>query len=128
MAEQHLSGVCLVFRTNALLEQYETALKSMEFPMKRISRNRPDNLLEEGARLGTMHLVKGLQFNYVLLPALNADVLPLKTGLDSCADDTSQSRFINLERSLLHVAATRAKKQVLVTYCGQPSPLLYSIC
>lgn len=71
-----------------------------------------------------MHRVKGLQFNYVLLPALNADMLPLKAGLDGCADDTSQSRFMNGERCLLHVAATRAKKQVLVTYCGQPSRFL----
>lgn len=124
VAEQNLSGVCLVFRTNALLDQYETALKSMEFSVKRIRRNQPDNLLESGARLRTMHRVKGLQFNYVLLPALSADVLPLKVGLDSCADDTSQSRFVDGERCLLHIAATRAKKQVLVTYCGQPSPLL----
>ena len=71
-----------------------------------------------------MHRVKGLQFNYILLPALNADTLPLKTGLDSSADDTSVARFTNGERCLLHVAATRAKKQVLVTYCGQPSPFL----
>lgn len=124
VAEQNLSGVCLVFRTNALLEQYETALKSIEFPVKRIRRNQPDNLLESGVRLKTMHRVKGLQFNYVLLPALNADVLPLKAGLDSCADDISQSRFVDGERCLLQVAATHAKKQVLVTYCGQPSPLL----
>lgn len=124
MTEQSLSGVCLVFRTNTLLEQYETALKSMEFPVQRIRRNQPDNPLEEGARLGTMHRVKGLQFNYILLPALNAEVLPLKAGLDSCADDTSQSQFLDGERSLLHVAATRAKKQVLVSYCGQPSPFL----
>lgn len=124
MIEHSLSGVCLVFRTTALLEQYETALKSTEFPLKRIRRNHPDNPLESGPRLGTMHRVKGLQFNYILLPALNADTLPLKIGLDSSADDTSQSRFINGERCLLHVAATRAKKQVLVTYCGQPSPFL----
>lgn len=124
MTEQSLSGVCIVFRTNTLLEQYETALKIMEFPVQRIRRNQPDNPLEEGARLGTMHRVKGLQFNYILLPALNADVLPLKAGLDNCADDTSQSKFLDGERSLLHVAATRAKKQVLVSYCGQPSPLL----
>lgn len=122
--EQSLSGVCIAFRTTSLLEQYETALKSMELPVKRIRRNQPDNPLEEGARLGTMHRVKGLQFNYILLPALTAEVLPLKRGLDSCADDTSRSQFLNRERSLLHVAATRAKKQVIVSYYGQPSPFL----
>ncbi len=125
--EQTFAGVCLVFRTNALMEQYEAALKSMEFPVKRIRRNQPDNLLEEGVRISTMYRVKGLQFNYVVLPSLNADVLPLKAGLEHCADDVSQTRFINGERCLLHVAATRAKKQVLITYCGKPSLLLPSI-
>lgn len=74
-----------------------------------------------------MYRIKGLQFNYVVLPSLNADVLPLKTGLEYCADDASQTRFIGGERCLLHVAATRAKKQVLITYCGKPSQLLPSV-
>ncbi|MBI4783025.1 MAG: DEAD/DEAH box helicase [Oscillatoriophycideae cyanobacterium NC_groundwater_1537_Pr4_S-0.65um_50_18] len=125
--EQTFSGVCLVFRTKTLMEQYEAALKNMDFPIKRIRRNQPDNLLEEGIRISTMHRVKGLQFNYVVIPSLNADVLPLKTGLEHCADDASQARFIDGERSLLHVAATRAKKQVLITYCGKPSHLLPSV-
>lgn len=122
--EQTFSGVCLVFRTNTLMEQYETALKSLEFPVKRIRRNQPDNLLEEGIRTSTMHRVKGLQFNYVLIPSLNADVLPLKSGLEHRADEISQIRFTDGERCLLHVAATRAKKQVLITYYGTPSQLL----
>ena len=96
----------------------------MGFSVKQIHRGQPDNPLEDGARLGTMHRVKGLQFNYILLPSLNADILPLKTVLERCADDVSQSRFLDGERCLLHVAATRAKKQVLVSYCGQPSRFL----
>lgn len=122
--EQTLSGTCLVFRTTPLMEQYETALKNMEFPVKRIRRNQPDNPLEDGIRISTMHRVKGLQFNYVILPALNADTIPLKAGLEHCADEASQNRFVDGERCLLHVAATRAKKQVLITYYGNPSPLL----
>lgn len=122
--EQTLSGTCLVFRTAPLMEQYETALKNMEFPVKRIRRNQPDNPLEDGIRISTMHRVKGLQFNYVILPSLNADTIPLKAGLEHCADEASQDRFVDGERCLLHVAATRAKKQVLITYCGNPSPLL----
>lgn len=122
--EQTFSGICLVFRTNTLMEQYETTLRSMDFPVKRIRRNQPDNLLEEGIRISTMYRVKGLQFNYVILPSLSADVLPLKIGLEHCADDASQARFMDGERCLLHVAATRAKKQVLITYCGKPSQFL----
>jgi superfamily I DNA/RNA helicase len=123
--EHQLSTVCLAVRTHSLLDQYESALKSMNIAVRRIRRNQPDNLLEEGVRIGTMHRVKGLQFDYMVLPGLNADSLPLKEGLNHCADEVSRTRFVEGERSLLHVAATRAKKQVIVSYYGKPSPLLF---
>ena len=96
----------------------------MGLPVKRIHRNQPDNPMEDGIRIGTMHRVKGLQFNYMFLPSLNANVLPHPAGLEHCADETAQQAFTTGERCLLHVAATRAKKQVFVSYYGQPSPFL----
>ncbi|ERT08720.1 uvrD-like helicase C-terminal domain protein [Lyngbya aestuarii BL J] len=114
----------MVFRTKEFLEQYEAALKNLNFPVKQIHRDQPDNPSEPGIRMGTMHRVKGLQFDYVFIPGLNSDSLPLQNGLNDCADSASQERLINGERCLLHVASTRAKKQVIVTYYGQPSSLL----
>jgi superfamily I DNA/RNA helicase len=126
-SDGNLSGVCLVFRTKTLMEQYETALRQFNFPIQRIRRNQPDNPLDTGIRIGTMYRVKGLQFNYMLIPGLTSDVLPLQTALKDCPDEASQEKFINGERCLLHVAATRAKKQVVITYHGQPSPLLENL-
>lgn len=71
-----------------------------------------------------MHRVKGLQFESVFLPSLNHNILPLKTILDNLCDETARQNTLNLERSLLHVAATRAKRSVTITYYGQPSPFL----
>lgn len=122
--DKTLAGVCLTFRTKALMETFETALQTIGLPVKRIHRDQPDNPMEDGIRIGTMHRVKGLQFNYIFLPSLNAGILPLQTGLDHCADETAQQAFITGERCLLHVAATRAKKQVFISYYGQPSPFL----
>ncbi|AFY71947.1 UvrD/REP helicase (plasmid) [Thalassoporum mexicanum PCC 7367] len=122
--DNSLAGVCLAFRTNTLMEKFEAFLNEKEIPTKRIHRDQPDNPFEYGVRLGTMHRVKGLQFNYVFLPNLNFEVLPLQNGLNHCADETARQHFISGERSLLHVAATRAKKQVFASYHGQPSPLL----
>ncbi len=126
-SENHLSTVCIVVRTNSLLEQYETALTNMGFQVKRIQKNQPDNPQEEGLRIGTMHRVKGLQFDYMLLPGLNHNTLPLDYGLRMCADEASQQTFIDGERCLLHVAATRAKKQVITSYYGKPSELIESL-
>jgi superfamily I DNA/RNA helicase len=75
-------------------------------------------------RLATMHRVKGLEFDYVLIPGLNAGVLPDRRVLERCADQVSKDAFEQQERSLLHVAATRARKRLVVTYCGEPSALL----
>ena len=55
---------------------------------------------------------------------LNAGVLPNRQVLNDCPDQISRDTFEQRERSLLHVAATRARKRLLVTFCGEPSPFL----
>jgi len=119
-----LSGTCLVFRTKSLLKKFEDALNARNISTKIIERDRPDDPLEDGVRIATMHRVKGLQFNNVFLPGLNLGILPLQILLERCSDETAKQKFIVGERSLLHVAATRAKKQVIVSYHGEPSPFL----
>ncbi len=125
-SEGHTAGICLAMRTNALVEKYHTALKAGNIPTKKIYRSQPDNPADGGVRIATMHRVKGLQFDYMLLPALGEEILPLNLALTQGSDETAKQRFVNSERSLLHVAATRAKKRVFVTYCGEPSIFLKS--
>lgn len=71
-----------------------------------------------------MHRVKGLQFNYVILAGINEGFLPLKSALSNAFDKATSNALISSERSLIHVAATRAKQCVVVSYYGKPSPLL----
>lgn len=118
------SGICLAVRTGSLVDQYSAALKKANILTKKIQKNQPDNPTEAGVRVATLHRVKGLQFDYMLLPSVNADVLPLKYGLERCADETAKQHFVNSDRSLLHVAATRAKKRVFVTCHDTPSPFI----
>lgn len=121
-----LSSVCLVVRTKDWVKKFEQLLSQSNIPVRRIRRNQPDNPTEPGVRIGTMYRVKGLQFNYMLLPSLNSTILPLSTVYEACVDKTAQHAFITGERCLLHVAVTRAKKQVFISYHGQPSSLLPS--
>lgn len=123
-SEQGTTGICIAVRTNALVEQYFNALKEKDITVKKVHRNQPDNPADSGVRIATMHRVKGLQFDYMLLPTLGKDVLPLNSALIHCSDKTSEQHFVDSERSLLHVAATRAKKRVFVTYYGEPSSLI----
>ena len=123
-AEQGLASVCLAVRTNQLLDLYERELKSLKIATKRIHRHQADNPADEGLRLSTMHRVKGLQFEYMILPGLDDRSMPLKGLIDRASEPSAREKQILSERCLLHVAATRAKKQVFVSYFGVGSSFL----
>jgi superfamily I DNA/RNA helicase len=119
-----LSNTCIMVRTNQLVKQYVSALNQSGIKTQEIKRSQPDNLSHLGVRVATMHRVKGLQFEYVILAGINDGTLPLKSALYNASDKAAQNSLINSERSLIHVAATRAKRCVVVSYYGQASSLL----
>jgi superfamily I DNA/RNA helicase len=119
-----LSNTCIMVRTNQLVKQYVSALNQSGIKTQEIKRSQPDNLSQLGVRVATMHRVKGLQFEYVILAGINDGILPLKSALYNASDKAAQNSLINSERSLIHVAATRAKRCVVVSYYGQASSLL----
>ena len=122
--ENTLSSSCLILRTKSLIKSYSDALNTLGIKTCQIHRSQADDLTIPGLRLATMHRVKGLQFEYVLLAGLTKDGLPPKRILDRLSDNRARLSLIERDRCLLHVAATRAKKEVLVTYHGQPSELI----
>jgi superfamily I DNA/RNA helicase/mRNA-degrading endonuclease RelE of RelBE toxin-antitoxin system len=122
---QALSSVCFVFRTQQVLEDYQSKLQALGIPCQVIKRDEPDTQRNPDLlKFATMHRVKGLQFDYIFLPGLNHDILPLQSGLQKSFNEQTRNIFTQGEKCLLHVAATRAKKQVLVSYWGEPSSLL----
>ena len=73
----------------------------------------------EGARgvhLLTLHRAKGLEFEAVFLPRLEAKELPSRQARS--AEQLAE------ERRLLYVGLTRAKRVLWVTWSGAPSPFL----
>ena len=77
-----------------------------------------------GAVVGmTMHRAKGTEFSHVLLMDVRDGALPVgmrKTNFSEADLDDALLR----ERSLLYVAATRARDVLAVSYHGEKSPLL----
>ena len=94
------------------------------FSVRRIEANEADDPSDPALRVATMHRVKGLEFDQVFIPELTADQMPYRVELNRRPDQVSRELFEQQERSLLHVAATRAKKRVVVTYSGKPSSFL----
>ena len=114
--------ICLVARTKKLLEErYQPMLKAAKVPSIVLEKkNEPG---EPGVRLATMHRVKGLEFPVMLVAGVNAGVIPLRvSSLEG--DLTARTEHEERERSLLFVAATRARDHLTVTAFGNPSPFL----
>lgn len=61
-----------------------------------------------------MHRVKGLEFDTMIVAAVNDGVMPLARAM-SGSDAVALKEQEKSERALLYVAVTRARKQVLIT-------------
>jgi hypothetical protein len=122
--QQSLASTCVAARTNKAVEKLEALLKSEGFSTRVINADESDDPSDPALRLATMHRVKGLEFDQVFLPGLDASQMPLQVERNKRPDALSRDLFEQQERSLLHVAATRAKKRVVVSYSGQASPFI----
>ncbi len=71
----------------------------------------------------TMHRAKGTEFAKVLLFGVSADSVPAAMR-DEKYDETAWSDAMLRERSLVYVAATRARDELAVSWHGKPSALL----
>jgi superfamily I DNA/RNA helicase len=74
--------------------------------------------------VGTMHLAKGLEFRAVVVMACDDEVIPLQERIESVGDAGDLEDVYNSERSLLYVACTRARDQLLVTSVAPASEFL----
>jgi superfamily I DNA/RNA helicase len=118
---QHPSEhICLVARTNKLLrDDYQPMLAELGIEATLLDEREDGG----GVRLGTMHRVKGLEFPVMILAAINAKYMPLPVTVVE-DDPVARADYEERERSLLFVAATRARDLLIVTGWGVPSPFL----
>jgi superfamily I DNA/RNA helicase/mRNA-degrading endonuclease RelE of RelBE toxin-antitoxin system len=119
-----LNACCLVTRTNELLDQHESALANKGIKTYRVRRSEPEDRRTEGLRLATMHRVKGLEFDHVIIAGVNDGVVPLDVVSIESNDPVVKRESDVHERALLYVAATRAKRSVLVASFGKVSNFL----
>ncbi|MDU0348046.1 UvrD-helicase domain-containing protein, partial [Actinomyces sp. MRS3W] len=74
----------------------------------------------------TMHRAKGLEFRKVLLFDVSVDAIP-RSLRDQQYSDADRDDALLRERSLLYVAATRARDQLAISWSGEASPLLEGV-
>ncbi len=93
--------------SNDGIETMREFLRELE---DRAEQNNPPAL--PGVTLATLHGAKGLEWEWVFIPGVSASNLPW------------QSAPVDEERRLFYVGITRAKRSLLISYSGAPSPFL----
>ncbi|WP_231881192.1 3'-5' exonuclease, partial [Oleiphilus sp. HI0123] len=107
-AEPH-ENFCVVARTNSEVNELSKGFANLGIKTSIIQANRADE--GSGAiKLATVHRVKGLEFNHVVLASANEGLIPLQYALQGRADKASLAQADTEERSLVYVALTRARK------------------
>lgn len=121
--EDRLATVCVVARTTAERDRLAEAIRQEDLEVVLIDREGDEHSVA-GVRLATMHRVKGLEFDRMILASMNANLVPLKAAADAARDRGESAIAETRERALVYVAASRAKKELLVLGYGEPSVFL----
>lgn len=118
-----LTDICVVARTKKLVDDYIALFTRAGIRSYAIKRNKVDDRRFDGLRVATMHRVKGLEFKYVFIAAVNNRIIPLPSAINK-TDAISEAESITAEKCLLYVAMTRAQKGVYVTSYGRISEFI----
>ena len=118
-----LSDICVVARTKKLVDDYIAQFTRAGIRSYAIKRNKTDDRNYDGLRVATMHRVKGLEFQYVFVAAVNSRVIPLPSAINK-TDAVSEAETTASEKCLLYVALTRAQKGAYITSYGKKSEFL----
>lgn len=116
-------NICIVARTHKLLDGYIAGLSKEGIRSYEIKKNRTDDRSMEGVRVATMHRVKGLEFDYVFLAAVNKRFSPMAI-MQNLEDPVTAQELKTCEKCLIYVALTRARKAAYITGYGGLSKLI----
>lgn len=100
--------ICVVAGTHRELDEYEKYLKRVCPAVHQIEPGKPEDTGVPGLRMATVHRVKGLEFDHIIL-AGKLD------GMDALDESTER---VKQKRSMLYVAATRARCSLFVCRMG----------
>jgi hypothetical protein len=115
-------GVCIVLRTNKLMDNYQGGLAALGIETKQI---KLDQDIEEGQIfISTMHRVKGLEFDHIILASASKKNIPNNYVVHSAPTKIEKAEIKKQERSLLYVALTRARKSVAISWFGDLSEMV----
>ncbi len=121
-AGESTRGVCVVVRTGTERNALAQELRAADVEAEVLEANAPDDS-STGVRLATMHRVKGLEFDRMVIASANRNMVPLPAAIKPL-EGPERAAAETGERALLYVAATRAKKELAILSFGERSRFL----
>lgn len=122
--DRPINEICIVSRTNSEVEKIEKALNQHGVKTSKIMGDAKEEPNSETVRIATMHRVKGLEFNEIVLASMNEGLVPLESILTKTGDDVEKRQVDLEERALVYVAITRAKTKAKILSYGTKSPYI----
>jgi superfamily I DNA/RNA helicase len=117
--EPHAIGIAA--RSNWMAKEAAAALKAAGIPAVSLSARSS----KDAVRVGTMHGMKGLEFQAVAVIGVADGIVPAPNALTEADDDpVAHAQDLQRERCLLFVALTRARDHLYISYSGSPSTFL----
>ena len=113
------ASIAVSVPTKKQVEQVESYLSAHGVPAGSIGPDGPR--LHDGVHVGTLQRFKGLEYQRMILAGITDAAVP---GQRAAADPARQQRELMRARSLLFVAATRARDALVISWNGQPSRFL----
>jgi len=109
--------------TRRLQAEAETYLTDHGIPATTLGADGPRK--PDAVHVGTLHRFKGLEYQQMLVAGVSAGLIPDAHIADHRdTDPVRYERELKQARSLLFVAATRARDSLAITWHGTPSPFL----
>ena len=109
--------ICIAVHGHALIDQrYLPLLGQAKIPAVELKGD-DDASLPSAVRIATMHRVKGLEYPCMLLAGVQAGEVG-RVDNKEFGDAASRNAFVEQERRLLYVAATRARDELVITGFG----------
>lgn len=118
VGEDDAQRTCLVARTKELRDRYAAAMRGRGLDTCELNEKTAERADAPGLRVATMHRVKGLEFDRVVLAGAGEGQVPFQRELERSTDEAVKEDAEAQERALAYVALTRARKAALVTATG----------
>jgi superfamily I DNA/RNA helicase/mRNA-degrading endonuclease RelE of RelBE toxin-antitoxin system len=113
------ASIAVSVPTRKQVEQVEAYLSAHDMPAGSIGPDGPRR--HDGVHVGTLQRFKGLEYQRMILAGITDAAVP---GYRAPSDQARQQRELMRARSLLFVAATRARDALVISWNGQPSRFL----